>query len=66
MRRIRMRGWFFDFTSGFLIAISVQALRRLDAGGQPILEMVIDTVAISAVYAFVNHILLDGQTPNSH
>jgi hypothetical protein len=65
MKRIRMRGWVFDFVSVFLIAISVQSLRRLHAVGQPILEMVIDTFGISAMYAFLAYFLLDRQTPHS-
>ena len=65
MKRIRMPGWFFDFVSVFLIAISVQSLRRLHATGQPILEMVIDAIGISAIYAFLAHVLLDKETPRS-
>lgn len=65
MKRIRMPGWFFDFVSVFPIAISVQSLRRLHAVGQPILEMVIDTIGISAIYAFLAYFLLDRQSPRS-
>ena len=65
MKRIRMRGWFFDFVSVFLIALSVQSLRRLHATGQPILEMVIDAIGISAIYALLAYVLLDRETPRS-
>ena len=45
--------------------ISVNSLRRLHAAGQPIAEMIIDTIGIAALYAFMAHFLLGRETPNS-
>jgi len=60
-----MPEWLFDFITVFLIAISVNSLRRLHAVGQPIAEMIIDTIGIAALYAFMAHFLLGRETPNS-
>jgi hypothetical protein len=64
MKRIRVPDWVINFCIVFLLAIAFTSLRRLHAAGQPILEMVIDAVAMAAIYAFLAHILLDRQPPD--
>jgi hypothetical protein len=64
MKRIRLPEWAIDFLLVFLLAISFNSLRKLHAAGLPIVEMVVDTAGIAAIYAFIAHIVLDKEPRN--
>jgi hypothetical protein len=64
MKRIRLPEWAINFLLVFLVAISFSSLRRLHAAGQPILEIIVDTIGIAAIYAVLAHIFFDKESRN--
>ena len=64
MRRIRLPEWAINFLLVFLVAISFSSLRKLHAAGQPIVQMIVDTAGIAAIYALLAHIFLDKEPRN--
>jgi hypothetical protein len=62
MRKIKLQGWLFPFLV-FLMILSFGSLRKLHAVGQPISDLVIDSLGAGFLFALAVYIL-DRRSPN--
>ncbi|HLZ51995.1 MAG TPA: hypothetical protein VKP61_14700 [Candidatus Acidoferrum sp.] len=63
MKRIKVPDWAINFLIVLLLALAFTSLRKLYGVGQPILGIIVDSVAMAAIFAFLAYIFLDRQPP---